>query len=93
MSVTVTNTGVTMQGGEVTLQVFHDGKQVDDHVLGTSLTLPTGDTVVSQPYLPSSGTWESGTYTFQVTLSTTDLTTGAKTTVATLPSDQTIVIP
>jgi hypothetical protein len=90
---TIANTGTPVAGGEVTLQVFRDGKQVDDHVLATSLTIPTGDTAVDQPYIPASGAWESGTYTFQITLTTTDPATGAKTIVGTYPSDQSLVIP
>jgi hypothetical protein len=93
VTTTINNTGGTMTGGELTLQVFKDGELVADHVLATSLTLATGDTVVDQPYIPAEGTWASGTYTFQVTLSTTDISTGATTKIGVFTSDQTIEIP
>jgi hypothetical protein len=93
VSVTLSNTGTPLAGGELTLDVFQDGEQVASQVLGSSLTLQNGDTVVEQPYIPTSGTWESGTYTFQVTLSATDPATGTEATILTAESDAEIVIP
>jgi hypothetical protein len=93
VSLTLSNTGAPVPGGELRLDVFKDGEQVGSQVLGTSLTLQNGDTAVEQPYIPESGTWESGTYTFSVTLTATDPTTGTETTIATAESDSQIVIP
>lgn len=93
VAVTMSNTGVPVPGGELTLDIFKDGEQVGSQVLGTSVTLQNGDTVVEQPYIPESGTWDSGTYTFSVTLTATDPTTGTETTIATAESDDQIVIP
>ena len=67
VSLTLNNTGTPIPGGELTLNVFKDGEQVGSQVLGTSLTLQNGDTVIEQPYVPTSGSWESGTYTFSLT--------------------------
>jgi hypothetical protein len=48
--------------------------------------------VIEQISIPASGSWESGTYTFQVTVSATDPTTRTTTTIATLTSETTVVV-
>jgi hypothetical protein len=92
VSVTIGNSGSPLSGGEVTIQVFRDGEQVDDHVLATAMIIQNGDSIVDQTYIPESGKWEPGTYSFQITLTTTDPTSGTTSTVATVMSDQTIVV-
>jgi hypothetical protein len=92
VSVTIGNSGSPLSGGEVTIQVFRDGEQVDDHVLATAMIIQNGDSIVDQTYIPESGKWEPATYSFQITLTTTDPTSGTTSTVATVMSDQTIVV-
>lgn len=89
---TVKNTGQPVANGQLTLQVYRDGKLVDTHALATSLTLVTGDTVVDQPYIPASGAWQPGTYSFALVLDQADPSTGAATTIGTFTVGQTIVV-
>ncbi len=93
VSATIANTGSPVSGGEVSLQVFRDGVQVDDKVLATSMTIQNGDTAIDQTYIPQSGKWDAGSYTFQLTLSSIDPSTGTKSVVATATSDVVIEIP
>jgi hypothetical protein len=93
VSATIENTGSPVSGGEVSLQVFRDGKQVDDTVLATSMTVQNGDTAIDQTYIPQSGKWEPGSYTFQLTLSSIDPASGTKSVVATTLSDVVIEVP
>jgi hypothetical protein len=93
VSATIANTGSPVSGGEVSLQVFRDGEQVDDQILATSMAIQNGDTAIDQTYIPKSGKWETGSYTFQLTLSSIDPATGTKSVVATATSDVVIEIP
>ena len=93
VSATISNTVAPQPGAEVSLRVYRDGVQVDEKALATSVTLQTGDTMIDQPYIPASGKWESGSYTFELVLSITDPTTGTRTEVATMKSDTEIVVP
>ena len=57
------------------------------------MTIQNGETVVDQSYIPASGEWESGSYTFSVTLTATDPSSGAKAIIVTAESDVELVIP
>jgi hypothetical protein len=93
VAITVSNTGAPVAGGELTLDVFKDGEQVGSQVLGSSVTLQNGDTTIEQPYIPASGSWDPGTYTFAVTLTATDPTTGTEAIILTAESEDQIVVP
>lgn len=93
VAATIANSAAPQAGAEVSLRVSRDGKQVDEKVLATSMTLQTGDTAVDQPYIPASGKWEPGSYTFEIVLSIVDPATGTRTEVATAASDAPIVVP
>jgi methionine-rich copper-binding protein CopC len=93
VAITISNTGVPVGGADVILRVFRDGEMVDEATLATAMTIANGDTVIEQPYLPASGEWEPGEYTFEVAISATDPTTGTVSSIATMTSDTTIVIP
>jgi len=93
VSATISNTSSPQTGAEVTLRVYRDGTQVDEKVLATAMTLQTGDTPVDQPYIPASGKWESGSYTFEVVLSIVDPSTGTRSEIVTMKSDTEIVVP
>jgi hypothetical protein len=91
-SITIANTAEPRNGVNVTLRVLKDGKQVDEQVLATAMTLQNGNSTIDQSYIPKSGKWESGTYTFEVTVTATDQH-GASSTIASFTSNETIVIP
>jgi hypothetical protein len=89
---TLANTGDIVTNAEVIIRVVRDGELIDEHVLASSLTVGPGETVVDQPYIPASGTWEPGTYQFQVVLTTVDSGTGTRTVVGTYTLEQSIVV-
>lgn len=91
-ALTIHNTAEPRSGVNITLRVLKDGKQVDEQVLATEMTLQNGDSTIDQSYIPKSGKWESGTYTFEVTVTTTDQS-GTTSTLASTTSDASIVIP
>jgi len=93
VSATITNTGQPVSGIELELVVSRDGEEVDRVVLGSSITLQTGETIVNQPYIPADGNWESGEYTFALSLTSTDPQSGSKTSIDTTEIDTVIEAP
>lgn len=93
VEVTITNTGMAVSDAALTLRVYRDGELEDEHELASSLSPAIGETVVSQPYIPETGTWKPGTYTFEVVLSTGNAATGEVAPVSTMAIDQEIVVP
>lgn len=69
--VTIDNPGMPASNAQLTLHVYRDGELLEDLVLGSSLTFPTGPAEFRQRYLPLNG-WEPGEYTFSVTLESID---------------------
>lgn len=91
-SITIANTAEPRSGVDVTLRVLKDGKSVDEQVIAKAMTLQNGDSTIDQSYIPKSGKWESGSYTFEITVTATDQN-GASSTIASYTSDTPIVIP
>ena len=57
------------------------------------MTLQQGDTTIEQPYIPSTGSWESGIYTFELALVATDPQTSNEVVLDTLVPDATLEVP
>ena len=93
VSATITNTGLAVSGIELELIVLRDGEEVDRVVLGSSITLQTGETIVNQPYIPGAGSWASGEYTFALALTSTDPQSGSKTSIDETELDTVIEAP
>jgi hypothetical protein len=85
VALTVTNPGEPIANAEVILDVARDGEPVETFPLGPAFSLPQGETVVTQRYVPPTG-WEDGTWTFTVRVNAVDPSTGTATTIATLDS-------
>jgi hypothetical protein len=92
VDVTIANEGLVIGDAALTLRVFRDGEVVAEHELASSLSLALGETVVSQPYIPADGTWQPGTYTFEVVLSAAVLAGGQTTEIDTFAADQELVV-
>ena len=93
ISVTIANTSQPVQGAQLTLIVYRDGEEVDRAVLGTSMALQQGDTTIEQIYIPSTGSWESGIYSFELTLVATDPQTSNEVVLDTLVPDASLEVP
>jgi hypothetical protein len=63
----IENTGNHLTRTRVTLAVSHDGESVEEFVIDDNLPLPVGTTSVEDRYIPPTG-WESGTWTFSITI-------------------------
>lgn len=92
VSVTLNNTGSPLPAARVTLHVKLNGSVVEDYALSPSLALPTGLTVIEQRYLPATG-WQSGTYTFSLTVEAVDLATGQTTLLQTVEAPSDVTVP
>jgi hypothetical protein len=93
VAVTLVNASQPASGIRVTLIVFRDGVEIDSTEVASSVTIQTGETVIDQPYIPASGTWESGSYSFEIIVSTVDPQSGTETVLAVADPDGTIDIP
>lgn len=77
----ITNTGETVEGAELVLDVSRDGELVESYPVASSLTLPQDTAMsVSQRYVPVTG-WEPGLWSFVLRVTVVD--NGAAITVAT----------
>lgn len=85
VALTVTNPGEPVANAEVILDVARDGDPVETFPLGPGFSLPQGETVLTQRYVPPTG-WEDGTWSFTVRVNAVDPSTGTATTIATLDS-------
>jgi hypothetical protein len=91
-SVTIMNGGTEVPAANVTLTVLRDGEKVEDYPLANNLILPTGETVVTGRYIPADA-WASGTFTFQVTVSSVNQRDGSDTVLLTIDVTDSIVVP
>lgn len=85
VALTVTNPGEPVANAEVVLDVARDGEAVESFPLGPTFPLPTGETALTQRYVPPTG-WEAGEWTFTVRVNAVDPSTDAATSLATLDS-------
>jgi hypothetical protein len=91
IDITINNSGDTIPTGKVVLAVSKDGKPVEEYILSQNQAMPQGASTISQRYIPANG-WESGTYTFEIIVSSVDAS-GAESVIATVPIEDTIEIP
>jgi len=88
----ISNTSQLISGGEIALLVYRDGELVHEAILASPVTIQNGETTIDQPYIPASGEWEPGTYTFEVAISAGDVATGSTVEVGTFEIEDTIEI-
>lgn len=64
---TITNNGEPVQGAEVSILAYKDGKLVETYVLVSPLALPKGDTSVNSRYIPADG-FSKDVWTFKLSV-------------------------
>ncbi|MEZ4496854.1 MAG: hypothetical protein R2845_08790 [Thermomicrobiales bacterium] len=85
VALVVTNPVQPIVNAEIVLEVSLDGELVESYTLVPSVSLATGDTAISQRYVPITG-WEAGTWSFVVRVNAVDPSTSTTTLLATLDS-------
>lgn len=72
VSVTLDNPGERLAAADVHLVVSLDGEVIENYPLATNQVLIAGDNVISSRFIPSAGSWESGTYEFAIVVTSVD---------------------
>lgn len=92
VDLTITNTGEVLNNANVVLHVHHDGELVEEFMLGSNMIIATGETAISQRYIPAEG-FSSGEWTFTLSIETVTTQTNATTLVLDQPLTDSIEIP
>lgn len=92
VNVAIDNTGAAIPSARLTMHVTRDGTFVEDYPLNSSLVVQSGTTAIQQRYIPLKG-WESGTYSFSLTLEAVDPASGQVTVLATKDIEDTVTVP
>lgn len=90
VAATIINNGSGISSANVTLIVQRDGEDVESYPLAQGQSLPAGETVFSQRYIPVDG-WQAGTYSFQLMI--TSVSGGTETVLSTIDVEEEIVVP
>lgn len=88
----IENTGNHISRSRVTLAVSHNGELVEEFEVDDNLPLPVGTTSVEDRYIPPTG-WESGTWTFSVTVHSINTNANVETVVINTEDVATIEVP
>ncbi len=91
IAITIDNQGENIISGLVSLKVYRDDTLVETYVVARNQTMPNGASTIETRYVPASG-WQSGTYRFEIEISSVDAG-GAATVIHAGPVPDTIVIP
>lgn len=78
IDLTIANTGEQLTNATVVLHVYHNDEIVEDFTLGSNMNIATGETSISQRYIPAQG-FSSGDWTFTITIETVTTQTNATT--------------
>lgn len=89
---TIANTGGVLNNANVVLHVQHDGELVEDFSLGSAMNIGSGETEISQRYIPADG-FSSGEWSFTLSIETVDPQSGATTLVLEVPLSDAIIVP
>lgn len=92
VDLTIANSGGVMNNANFVLHVYRDGKLVEDFSLGSNMNIASGETTVSQRYIPAEG-FRSGEWSFVLSIETVEPQTEATTLVVELPLPDTIFVP
>lgn len=88
---TIANIGEPVDDAELSLNVTRDGELVENYVVVSPLSLPEGETPVSNRYVPLDG-WTPGTWAFTLSVQVHDRETGVSTIVSTTNLGDPVVI-
>jgi hypothetical protein len=92
VAVVLNNAGTAIPAVKLTMHVLNGGNVVEDYALSPSLALPSGITTIEQRYIPATG-WQSGTYSFSLTVEAVDLTTGQTTLLQSIDAASDVTVP
>jgi len=92
VDLTLNNGGQQIPASNVTLDVMRDGELVESVPLATNQILLSGENQFTDRYIPEE-MWQSGTYTFSITVSAVDPNGGQETILLDEELDATIVVP
>jgi hypothetical protein len=88
----IENTGNHISRSRVMLAVSHNGELVEEFEVDDNLPLPVGTTSVEDRYIPPTG-WESGTWTFSITVHSINTNANVETVVINAEDVATIEVP
>lgn len=91
--VTIVNNGEQLAATSVTLHIYLDGILTEEFSLATNQVMLQGQNSYSSVYVPLSGEWESGTYTFRITIHAVDPSGGQEIELLSEPLDVEIIVP
>lgn len=91
LDATIANGGEPVADAELSLRVTRDGELVENYVVVSPLSLPSGETDVSSRYIPVDG-WEPGTWAFTLSVQVQDRETGIAQVLSTVSLGDPIVI-
>lgn len=93
VNATVVNGGNQIPAANVLLEVSRDGEVTESFSLATNQILFTGENQIASRYIPEDGTWESGTYTFAIIVSSVNPNDGQEIQLLNHPLEDEIVVP
>jgi hypothetical protein len=85
------NTGEPVENAELNIAAYRDGELIENFVLLSPLSLPTGETPVHSRYIPADG-FAAGSWTFTISVQVRDTSTGVATVLATVSTPAPLVI-
>ncbi len=88
----IANSGEALSNANIVLHVHHDDELVEAFMLGSSMNIGSGETEISQRYIPADG-FSSGEWSFTLSIETVDPQSEATTLVLEVPLPDTISIP
>lgn len=91
VAISITNRGSTIPTARITLVAMRDGEEVETYDVAQNQAILQGGYDFSTRYIPATG-WESGTWTFRLTITAVDAS-GTETTLAEVDIEDEIVIP
>jgi hypothetical protein len=91
LTIAIDNLGMPVSNAQLTLHVTRDGQPLEDVVLGSSLSFPSGVAEFRQRYVPVEG-WVPGTYAFTVSIEVIDPETRRATMLATAEASTPVIV-
>lgn len=92
VELTITNSDSALTNANVTLHVYNDDELMEEFPLGSSMIISSGETEISQRYIPADG-FSEGEWSFAVSIEIVDPQSNATTLVLEMPLTETISIP
>ncbi len=91
LTIGIDNLGMPVTNAQLALHVTRDGQPLEDVVLGSSLSFPSGAAEFRQRYVPLTG-WVPGTYAFTVTIEVIEPETSRATMLAAAEASSPVIV-